>query len=55
MRLNNVLASHPRNIIPKKKNKKKKRVYLAWNVFLLLQRCAFWKEASGTNLIRQLW
>ena len=24
--------------------------FLAWNVFLLLQRRAFWKEASGTNL-----
>ena len=25
--------------------------FLAWNVFLLLKRRAFWKEASGANLI----
>ena len=25
--------------------------FLVWNVFLLLKCCAFWKEASLTNLI----
>ena len=25
--------------------------FLAWNVFLLLKRCTFWKGASGKNII----
>ena len=28
--------------------------FLPWNVFLLLKRRAYWKEAPGTNLIANL-
>ena len=56
MRLNNVLASHPRNIIPKKKNKKKKTSLFSLECFsfvtaLRVLEGSFRNKFNSTTLV----